>query len=1347
MNRAVRSFSVPGRLRALAVLAVALAVSTCRDALAPGSVRSGRIAVAPILPSAAALAEFGLIIDAVRFVVVRPQADTLADTTVAFPPGATELALDLRVPLISSPETLSVSVVALSGSVPLFAGTRLVSVPTPLPPPEIAVDTYVGPVADSIVIQPRSPVILLNDSLRFQIQGFNGGVPVTQFYVAWSTSDSAVAAINHFGVLRAPAVRGSVRVRARTPSGASDSVTAVFAPPATQLVVVAGAGQTDTVGQQLPLPLEVEARAADGLGVAGVTVRFRSLTGNGAVTDSVVVTDAAGRARTTAILGGVIGPQSFEASAAGLTGSPVTFGATALAGPPTQLVVTAGDAQLATVATAVATRPSVQLRDAGGNPAAGVSVTFAVASGGGSVTGGSQTTDATGTATVGTWTLGTAAGTNTVTASAAGLTRTFTANGVAGAATQLVRTAGNLQSALVGTAVTTAPAVRAEDQYANPVAGASITFTVGGGGGSVSGATQLTNAAGVASVGGWTLDTLAGANALTATAGGGALSTVFTATGVPAAPSRLLKVLGDSQTAVVNTALTVAPTVRLTDRYGNAIAGDTIDFFVLVDGGFVANPDSATDAGGVASAGAWTLATFVAQNALQAGVRGAAVPPVQFTATGTPDSAAQLLRLSVDSQSALINTAVPTPPAVAVADQYGNRLSGQVVQFVVTDLLGSAVTPPSASTDSTGAVRATSWILGTTAGVNTLEARAGTLTGSPMVFKGLGFASTATAIALNGGDAQTAVVGRLLSVYSVVVTDVAGARVPGVPVAWAVDSLGGTITATSSTDALGVATATRTLGGKAGVQTAFAVVNGLTGSPVRFTATALADTAFRIVKVAGDAQTATVGTLVTTAPSVRVTDAFGNPIAGVQVTFTPDAVSGVVTGALQTTDAAGIATVGGWTLGTSVGAQALMAGAGTLTAVSFTAQATAGAPARLAFLTEPTRSLAGDTIGPAVQVAIQDQFGNINFTAKDVVQLDLGIRANPTAKLVGTTAVAAVNGVATSGDLAVDSAGLGYTLVATSGNLTAAESKPFDVGGVIAAFTFDRWQPVAAAVNPVTSLVYIPGLNNGVGVLDPGKGQVTMVPGFPAPFGVAVNSVTNLIYVTTSQGLVVLNGQGNGTTQPAFVGNDPKGVAVDEGTNRVFVAVAGDPLKGVPPGLALIDGKDNRVIATIPFPDGALAGIGVAFNPNDRMAYVAIPNLGVGVFDPQTAKFVAMISIVGGKGAAGTHGVAVDVRANLVYTTNRAENTFSVIDPVGLKELTRLAVGALPEGLGVDPDRGVAYVANSGNGTVSFIETGKFTVFATLIVGPLPKAAALDPGSGRVYVPTFEDDRVRIVQP
>lgn len=73
--------------------------------------------------------------------------------------------------------------------------------------------------------------------------------------------------------------------------------------------------------------------------------------------------------------------------------------------------------------------PSVIVRDAGGNPLSGVSVTFTVTAGGGAVTGNKQTSDASGVATVGSWTLGADPGANTLEASANGHTVVFTANG------------------------------------------------------------------------------------------------------------------------------------------------------------------------------------------------------------------------------------------------------------------------------------------------------------------------------------------------------------------------------------------------------------------------------------------------------------------------------------------------------------------------------------------------------------------------------------------------------------------------------------------------------------------------------------------------------------------------------------------------------------------------------------------------------------------------------------------------------------------------------------------------------------------------------------------------------
>jgi hypothetical protein len=80
----------------------------------------------------------------------------------------------------------------------------------------------------------------------------------------------------------------------------------------------------------------------------------------------------------------------------------------------------------------VTERPSVLVRDQRNAPMAGVTVTFAVAEGGGSLTGASPATDAAGVATVGSWTLGPNPGPNSLTATVGSLTPvTFAANATA----------------------------------------------------------------------------------------------------------------------------------------------------------------------------------------------------------------------------------------------------------------------------------------------------------------------------------------------------------------------------------------------------------------------------------------------------------------------------------------------------------------------------------------------------------------------------------------------------------------------------------------------------------------------------------------------------------------------------------------------------------------------------------------------------------------------------------------------------------------------------------------------------------------------------------------------------
>ena len=86
-------------------------------------------------------------------------------------------------------------------------------------------------------------------------------------------------------------------------------------------------------------------------------------------------------------------------------------------------------------------------------------------------------------------------------------------------ATTLQILAGNNQETGPGSDVAVAPSIIVRDQNGQPFAGATVTFSVDLGGGSIEGATVTTGQNGVASVASWTLGGLLGANRLKASCG------------------------------------------------------------------------------------------------------------------------------------------------------------------------------------------------------------------------------------------------------------------------------------------------------------------------------------------------------------------------------------------------------------------------------------------------------------------------------------------------------------------------------------------------------------------------------------------------------------------------------------------------------------------------------------------------------------------------------------------------------------------------------------------------------------------------------------------------------------
>ncbi|MBA2626792.1 MAG: Ig-like domain-containing protein [Gemmatimonadales bacterium] len=207
-----------------------------------------------------------------------------------------------------------------------------------------------------------------------------------------------------------------------------------------------GTAQTAQAATALPLPLRVLVTDAASAPVSGVTVQWVVASGNGTLSAPSSVTDAAGIASVILTLGPTAGTQQVRAVVSGLAGSPVTFSATATAGPPggggvaTRLILKDGGGQTGPVGTALAQPLRVSVLNALDQPVSGVTVQWAVTAGGGTVSTASSVSDAAGTASV-ILTLGTTAGLQQVTASSAGLTgspATFSATATAAAQTDPV---------------------------------------------------------------------------------------------------------------------------------------------------------------------------------------------------------------------------------------------------------------------------------------------------------------------------------------------------------------------------------------------------------------------------------------------------------------------------------------------------------------------------------------------------------------------------------------------------------------------------------------------------------------------------------------------------------------------------------------------------------------------------------------------------------------------------------------------------------------------------------------------------------------------------------------------
>jgi hypothetical protein len=535
--------------------------------------------------------------------------------------------------------------------------------------------------------------------------------------------------------------------------------------------------------------------------------------------------------------------------------SPVTVTITAGAGQAASISATAGSGQSAQINTAFASPLVATVKDAGGNPVSGVTVTFTAPGSGASGTfaNGANTavTNASGVATSAIFTANSVAGSYTVTASVQGASgpANFSLTNNPGPPASITATGGSDQTAQIDTAFANPLAATVKDSAGNPVPGVTVIFTApssGASGAFTGGNTAVTNASGTATSNVFTANNTAGSYTVTASVPGvGAAN--FSLTNTNGAPAAITATGGSGQSAQINTAFANPLVATVKDAGGNPVGGVTVTFTAPGSGpsGSFANGanTAVTNASGVATSATFTANGTAGAYTVTASVAGAS-SPANFSLTNTSGQAASVTATGGSGQSAPINTAFASPLSAAVKDSGGNPISGVTVTFTApaTGASGSfANGGNTAVTNSSGVATSAVFTANATAGSYTVTVSVSGL--PPASFSLTNIAGPPASITATAGSGQTAQINSTFaSPLSATVKDAGGNPVSGVTVTFSAPTSGpgGSFAGganTAVTNAAGVATsALFTANGVAGSYTVTASVSGVS-TPASFTLT------------------------------------------------------------------------------------------------------------------------------------------------------------------------------------------------------------------------------------------------------------------------------------------------------------------------------------------------------------------------------------------------------------------------------------------------------------------------------------------------------------------------------
>jgi YVTN family beta-propeller protein len=218
--------------------------------------------------------------------------------------------------------------------------------------------------------------------------------------------------------------------------------------------------------------------------------------------------------------------------------------------------------------------------------------------------------------------------------------------------------------------------------------------------------------------------------------------------------------------------------------------------------------------------------------------------------------------------------------------------------------------------------------------------------------------------------------------------------------------------------------------------------------------------------------------------------------------------------------------------------------------------------------------------------------------------------------------------------------------------------------------------PYAIDLNPLTNRIYVSDIGNNVIVVIDGSTNkiIASVPVGDRPSGISVNIPQNLVYVANylSNSISIVNGTNYQTIKNIPVGKSPVGIAMNPVSNKIYVSNIGDNT------ISIIDARRNIKL------DEISLNHNIQNNANNTDP---ILNLPVKVQFPLIASHVT-----------------VNIEKNIIYVTNTASNTVTILDGKTDSVVVRINFKVKPENAGtiecnnkrVEPPNSYLF-ANDGN--------------------------------------------------